>query len=225
MNNNRMSIAKNILRAAAGLFIFSFGTYLTIQASIGVSPWDTLNLGLSGTFGVMYGTASITVSLVVLTIDLFLREPIGIGMLLDAFLIGKFVDLFNWLDIVPPQENLLMGVLVRTGGMALLGASQALYMGAGLGCGPRDALMVGLGKRFRSVPIGVVCIFMLGAAALAGWLLGGPIGLGTLYCTFFAGPIMQVTYRLLRFDPTAITHQDLLTSAKILAGPRKEALT
>ncbi len=217
MNRNRGDILRNILRATAGLFIFSFGTYLTIRANVGVSPWDTLNLGLSGTFGVKYGTASITVSLIVLTVDLFLREPIGIGMLLDAFLIGKFVDLFNWLDLVPLQGSLLPGMAAMVGGIAIMGISQVFYMGAGLGCGPRDALMVGLGKRFRRIPIGIILIFVLAIVTLAGWLLGGPIGLGTLFCTFCAGPIMQGTYRLMRFDPTAVTHQDLLTSGRLLA--------
>lgn len=218
MNRDRIGVLRNILRAAAGLFIFSFGTYLTIQANIGVSPWDALNLGLSGTFGVKYGTASITVSLAVLTVDLFLREPIGIGMLLDAILIGKFVDLFNLLGLVPPQQNPLLGMAAMTGGIVIMGISQVFYMGAALGCGPRDALMVGLGKRFRRVPIGVILIFVLAVVTLAGWLLGGPIGIGTLFCTFCAGPIMQGTYRLMRFDPTAVTHQDLLTSGRILSG-------
>ena len=218
MVQSRSGILKSILRAVAGLFFLALGMYLTIQANIGVSPWDALNLGLSRTFGVIYGTASIAVSLAVLCLDLVLREPVGLGMLLDAVLIGKFVDLFNWLELVPRQQSPLAGVAVMTGGFFLMGAAQVLYMGAGLGCGPRDALMVGLGKRFSPVPIGVVCMGMMGTVALAGWLLGGSIGIGTLYSALATGPVLQFMYRLLRFDPTAMTHQDLLASARVMLG-------
>ncbi len=221
LNNSRGSVGGNLLRAVAGLFLLALGMYVTIQANIGVSPWDALNLGLSGTFGVIYGTASIAVSLLVLGVDLLLREPIGLGMLLDAVLIGKFVDLFNWLDLVPLQEDPLLGVLLMTGGFVLMGAAQVLYMGAGLGCGPRDSLLVGLGKRLRPVPIGAVCVLIMAVAAFFGWLLGGPIGVGTLYSTFATGPVTQGMYRLFRFDPTAVTHQDLLTSLGLLLGRKR----
>ena len=94
-------------------------------------------------------------------------------------------------------------------------------MGAGLGCGPRDSLLVGLGKRLRPVPIGAVCVLIMAVAAFFGWLLGGPIGVGTLYSTFATGPVIQGMYRLFRFDPTAVTHQDLLTSLGLLLGRKR----
>ncbi len=220
MNDETKNVFLNILRAAIGLFISAFGTYLTIRANIGVGPWDALNLGLSGTFGVTFGTASITIGLMIVALDLLLREPVGIGMLLDAVLIGKFVDLFDRLELIPLQKGFLPGLLTMTGGILVIGLAQTLYMGAGLGCGPRDGLMVAMGKRFRRTPIGIVYLFVLTAATLAGWLLGGPIGVGTLYFAFFGGPLIQATYRLTRFDPTAIVHQDLLTSCRVLAGQK-----
>lgn len=220
MDRSGNGIWGRILRAVAGLFFLALGMYLTIRANIGASPWDALNLGLSRTFGVIYGTASIAVSLSVLVIDLALREPVGLGMLLDAVLIGKFVDLFNRLELAPLQTDPLAGAAMMTGGFLLMGAAQVLYMGAGLGCGPRDSLMVGLGKRFRRIPIGAVCMAMMGTVALAGWLLGGPIGAGTLYSALATGPILQFVYRLFRFDPTAVVHQDILTSARLLSDHR-----
>ena len=146
-NNTRLNIIRNSFKAAFGLFTFGFGVYLTIQANIGVGPWDVFNLGLSDTFGIKFGTGSIIISLIILAIDVFLREPIGIGMFLDAFVVGKTVDLFNWMDLVKPQENPLVGIVMMLAGLFIMGYAQYLYMDAALGCGPRDTLLVALAKR------------------------------------------------------------------------------
>ena len=82
-------LLKKTLLAAIGLICFGAGVYLTIQANIGVAPWDALNLGLSKTFGILYGTASVGVSVILILIDLLLKEHIGIGTILDAVLVGK----------------------------------------------------------------------------------------------------------------------------------------
>ena len=86
------AIVINILLAALSLFVNGFGIYLTIQANIGTSPWDVLHIGMSKSLGILYGTASIMVSLTILGIDILLREPIGIAMFIDAIVVGKSVD-------------------------------------------------------------------------------------------------------------------------------------
>ena len=87
---------------------------------------------------------------------------------------------------------------------------------ASLGCGPRDTLLVGLAKRVKRVPIGAVSIALLSTATLAGWLLGGPVGIGTLLCAFGTGPIMQLAFTTVRFDATGIRHQRLMDSMKVM---------
>ena len=89
-------------------------------------------------------------------------------------------------------------------------------MAAALGCGPRDTLMVGLAKRLTRVPIGLVSSATLCAVTLVGWLLGGPVGVGTLISAFCAGPIMQLAFRTVRFDAKRLRHQHLGESMKIL---------
>lgn len=219
-NNTRLDIIRNSLKAAFGLFMFGFGVYLTIQANIGVGPWDVLNLGLSGTFGIKFGTGSIIISLLILAIDIFLREPIGIGMFLDAFVVGKTVDLFNWMDVVKPQENPVLGIVMMLAGLFIMGYSQYLYMDAALGCGPRDTLLVALAKRMPKIPIGVISIVILAVVTFIGWRLGGPIGIGTIICAFFTGPIMQLDFKLVGFDATKIVHQNIKESAKIFINKK-----
>lgn len=222
MNLTRKSILLNALLASAGLFLFAFGTYLTIQADIGVAPWDAFNLGLSNTFGIKYGTASIAVSLVIVVIDVLIREKIGISMLLDAILVGKFVDLFNYLNLVPKQTRMLTSVTIMLIGMIIMGFSQAMYMKASLGSGPRDSLLVGLKRRTDRIPIGVISVIILAAVTLIGWSLGGPIGVGTLICAALVGPIMQLDFRIIRFDPTAVEHQNIIESIRILFSASPE---
>ena len=221
-NRTTGAILLNGLIAAISLFINGFGIYLTIQANIGAAPWDVLNLGLSKSLGILYGTASIAVSITILLIDILMKEPIGIAMFIDAIVVGKAVDFFNWLHPVPPCQSLLTAIPVMVAGLFVLAYTQYAYMIASLGCGPRDTLMVGLAKRMKRIPIGVISIAILSTATLIGWLLGGPVGIGTIICAFGAGPIMQLAFRSVRFDATDIRHQRLRDSAKVLFAKRKK---
>ena len=79
-NSTRAHIVQHALMAALSLFVNGFGIYLTIQVNLGAAPWDVLNLGISHTLNILYGTASIAVSLTILTIDILMKEPVGIAM-------------------------------------------------------------------------------------------------------------------------------------------------
>lgn len=217
-NINRKNILINSLMAAVSLFVNGLGVYLTIHADIGAGPWDVLNVGLSKTFGILYGNASITVSMIILLIDIAMREPIGIAMFIDAVVVGKSVDFFNYIDVFPAPKTLAGGLVMMFAGLTIMGYTQFFYMRSGLGCGPRDTLMVGLAKRVRKIPIGAVSIAILSLATGIGYLLGGPVGIGTLVCAFCSGPIMQFAFRTVGFDATAVHHQNLRESFRILFG-------
>ena len=154
----------------------------------------------------------------VLGVDLLLRERVGYGTVIDAFLTGNFVQLFNDLNPLPPNRSLGRGVLLMLAGYVIMALGMWLYMRAGQCCGPRDSLLMALGRRMPRVPIGFVEIGLWAAVLLAGWLLGGPVGIGTLIGTFGAGAVMQVIYRLIRFEPRDIRHRDLFEVTKILLG-------
>lgn len=207
--------------AAAGLFFFGFGVYLTIQANIGVGPWDALNLGVADTLHIQYGTASIALSLLILGIDVLLRGRIGVGMILDALIVGKTVDLFNWLSPVQKMSGWFSGLLLMLAGLVVEGFSLYLYMRTGLGCGPRDTLLVQLKKKLPKIPIGLISIVILAVVTLIGWKLGGPVNFGTLVCALLTGPIMQAAFHTVRFKAEDVEHQDIVTSLMILTG-RKE---
>ena len=220
-NRTAKAIVINMIQAAVSLFVNGFGVYLTIQANIGAGPWDVLNLGLSKTLGILYGTASIAVSCTILGIDILLKEPIGIAMFIDAVVVGKSVDFFNHIQAVPSAPSLLTGIPLMLVGLTIMAYTQFTYMIASLGCGPRDTLLVGVAKRVKKIPIGAVSIALLSLATLIGWLLGGPVGVGTLICAFCTGPIMQMAFRSVRFDATGIKHQRLTDSARVFFSGQK----
>ncbi len=218
MNQTRAEIIKHCFFAACGLATFATGVYLTIQANIGVAPWDCLFLGVENTFGIKYGNVAVMTSLIVILIDLLLKERIGLGTLIDAVFTGKVVDFLDWLDIVPPQESVILGVLLMIAGLFLNGLGQFIYMRVALCCGPRDGMIVGLSKKLKKVPIGIVSVLILAVVLCIGWMLGGPIGIGTLIGTFLMGPIMQLVFKMVHFDAESVNHQDIFTSVKVLLG-------
>lgn len=215
-NDTLKKIVLNMLLATVSLFVNGFGVYLTIQANIGASPWDVLNLGLSNTFGILYGTASIIVSFSILGIDILMREPIGIAMIIDSIVVGKSVDFFNSIQLVNKCDSIFIAIPVMILGLFIMGYTQYTYMSASLGCGPRDTLLIGLTRRTKRVSIGLVSIMLLATATLVGWLLGGPIGIGTIICAFGMGPIMQFAFFTVKFNATEIRHQNIIESYKII---------
>ena len=207
---------KRVLIATVGLIVFAFGVYLQLQADIGQAPWNALNQGLSMHLPITYGTACNLVACCIVLVDLALHEPIGIGMILDAFVIGWATDLFITLEIVPVQTSLPLQIPCHLAGMTVLCIGQLIYMKAALGCGPRDALMVALGKRITKVSVGTVnmgiFVIVLGAA----YLLDAPIGIGTVLAVALLGPIMDLVFKIAHFDARGIVHENLLQTAKAI---------
>ena len=214
---NARTIIGQWLRIAAGLFVFAFGVHLTIYANIGLAPWDCLGMGISYHTPLNYGLSMTAMGIVVLLIDLLLRERIGFGTIIDALLTGNFVQLFNDLNPLPENHSLWLGIAVMLAGFVFMALGMRIYMQAGQCCGPRDSLLVGLGKRLPRLPIGAVEILLWAGVLLLGWLLGGPVGIGTLISTFCAGAVMQLVYSALRFEPRDIRHRDVFEVTRALA--------
>jgi len=202
-------LIKKSLVCSFGLAIFALGNYMTIKANIGQSPWNVFNLGLMNYIPMTYGQISVLVSAMVVISDLLLKERIGIGTVLDAILVGVFYDIYDAWGLIPVIENFWVGMLVMVAGLVVLDLSEAIYMSAGLGCGPRDALMVGVGKRLRKVPIGGVSILISLVVLGIGFVLGGSVGFGTLIYMFCGGIVMQAVFKVIRFEPRDVVHVGL----------------
>ena len=121
---------RRMLLASLGLALFAVGTYLQLKAAIGYAPWQALHEGLAQHLSMSYGNASILVSIAVVVADLLLREPIGIGTILDSLLVGWITDLCLWLDPIPDQEGWVVPVLLLVAGLFVMAYGQYVYMTA-----------------------------------------------------------------------------------------------
>ncbi len=206
----RKRILLQWLEIAGGLCVFAFGVHLTIRANIGLAPWDCLGMGISLHTPLNYGLSMTLIAVLVLGVDLLMKERIGCGTVIDALLTGNLVQMFNDLDPFPENDSVWLGVALMLAGFVFMALGMWLYMRCEQGCGPRDAMLVGLGKRLPKLPIGLVEILLWGAVVLLGWLLGGPVGIGTLLSVFGAGLVMQLVYSLIRFEPRALRHRSFV---------------
>ena len=211
-------IIKQWIFIVLGLLVFSFGVHLTIFANIGLAPWDCLGMGIAKHTPFNYGISMTIMALIILCIDLVLKERIGYGTIIDALLTGNFVQMFNYINPFPDNENVWVGIVLMLVGFVFMALGMWIYMSAEQCCGPRDALLVGLGKRFSGIPIGVVEIVLWAAVLLLGWLLGGPVGIGTLISTFGAGLVMQFVYTLIKFEPREIKHKGVMEVTRMMLG-------
>lgn len=172
-----------------GLTGFGAGMAMIIRAGIGAAPWDSLSVAISGHTGMSVGTITILTSFVVLLGWIPLRQRPGLGTLANSLWVGVAADLTLWL--VPPTTGLAASVALMLAGVLVNALSDALYIGAQLGPGPRDGLMTGLHHRYR-LPLGPARLIVEGVVLLAAWLMGGPIGVGTLVYAAALGPIVHL---------------------------------
>ncbi len=216
----KKQIFRQWLQIAGGLLVFAFGVHLTIFANIGLAPWDCLGMGIAKHTPLNYGLSMTLMGVTVLVIDLALKERIGYGTIIDALLTGNFVQLFNDLNPFKMNEDLLKGIIFMLVGFVFMAIGIWIYMVCEQGCGPRDSLLVGIGKRLSFMPIGVVEILLWGVVLIMGWLLGGPVGIGTVISVFGAGFVMQLVYSVIRFEPRRLHHRDVAEVTRQLIHER-----
>ncbi|MEI8332857.1 MAG: hypothetical protein WCH74_03225 [Chloroflexota bacterium] len=189
-----------------GLVLFGAGIALMAAAGLGLGPWEVLHQGISRHTGIALGTVGILVGIPILLLWIPLREVPGSGTVLNVVLIGTATNLV--LPLLPHPADLVLQAAMMVAGVVVIGLGSGLYLGAGLGPGPRDGLMTGLHHRFGwSIRRGRTAIEL--AVLVAGFLLGGTVGLGTIVFALGIGPLVQVFLRILgRGDRTALARTD-----------------
>jgi uncharacterized membrane protein YczE len=210
-----MNYIKRVSRLVLGLFLFAFGSYLSIQANIGLAPWDAFSMGFSIISGISYGNIVVLTGFAILGLDLIFKEKVGIGTLINIILIGKFVDMLQWIGVFPMMNNFGIGLVMLLVGQFSIAIGSYLYMGAALGCGPRDALMVALGKRLDNVHIGVIRGIIEGSALLIGWVLGAKVGIGTIIAMLGISIIIDIVFKMLKFNVKSVEHEDVAQTIKV----------
>ena len=176
---------------ALGLAMFGAGIGLNIRANLGLSPWDAFHQGVAIRTPLSVGLVTIVVSMVVLLGWIPLRQRPGFGTFLNATLVGVMID--TTLFVVGETELIWLRVLYLIAGIGMVAVGSGLYIGSRLGPGPRDGIMTGLAARGMSIRLARTLIE--GTVLIAGWLLGGAVGIGTVVYTLTIGPLLQISLR------------------------------
>ncbi|NLM94244.1 MAG: membrane protein [Firmicutes bacterium] len=198
-----------------GLFLFSLGLFLTIQANLGVSPWDAFHLGVVNHSSLTIGRVSQLTGLSLIILCTLLKEKPGWGTLANMYFVGLFLDLLNGAGVIPQARDLWVGLAMLLGGTGLIGWGSFFYLNAGLGSGPRDGLMMAL-NRILGIEIWKARMAIEVSALVVGRLLGGPVGLGTAITAFCIGPSVQLAYAIAKREPSAISHRTLADDYRAL---------
>ena len=198
----RGGITVRLAVLVTGLFVFAAGIVAMLESRLALSPWDVLHQGLSRQTALSFGAANIVVGVVVIGAAWRLGAKIGIGTLANAALVGLFVEALSSLGPVASlgDESLPVRAALLGGGIALMGIGTGLYIGADLGAGPRDSLML-VGARRTPFRIGAVRAAVEASALAVGWALGGSVGVGTVAFALAIGPTVEVSFRLLELSP------------------------
>ena len=197
------------LRILFGLAVYSFGVHLTIAANIGFAPWDCLGMGIAKHTPLNYGSSMVLISVTAVLIQLVLRENIGFATILDAVITGNLTQQLNDYSPYPENHSIWLGIVLMLFGLLFISLGMYLYMSAEQGCGPKDGLLIAIGKRMPKIPIGIVEMLLFAFITLIGWLLGGTVGIGTVISMIGAGTVMHLFYRIIHFEPRALHHRSI----------------
>ena len=198
------------MRCVVGLACFALGISMFVTAHLGLAPWDVFHQGLSSHTGLSLGWVIEIVGFLLLLLWIPLRQRPGIGTILNAVEVGLVVNLIG--DHLPSTDRLIPRLAYVVGAVTVIAAGSGLYIGAGLGSGPRDGIMIGLAARGYSVR---VTRTVLEAVVMAvGIALGGHIGIGTLAFMLAIGPMVHVLIPRLALAPKpTLTPAHVVTAA------------
>jgi uncharacterized membrane protein YczE len=203
-------LVRRLPRCLVGLACFGFGIALIIRGEFGASPWDVFHTGVSQLTGLSVGTALIVTSGAVLLLWIPLRQRMGVGTVLNALEIGLVVD--PALRLLHETDSLIPRIAYFVAGTLIIAIGSGLYIGSGLGPGPRDGLMTGLNHHF-GWPIRRSRTLIEVAALSIGAMLGGRVGAGTVIFALTIGPLAQITLKHLSLPPVGEPGADPMTVA------------
>ena len=198
----RRDIITRIPILFAGFFILAIGIVANLYASLGTSPWGVFHVGLTIITTLTLGQITQIVGLVILLVSCILGFSPGFGTFANMVTIGFFIDLVIFWKIIPIQTQIGFQMLQLVLSIIILGAGVFLYLKAQLGAGPRDGLMVALTTKFNK-PVSHIRVPMDIVVSSLGYLLGGPLWIGTVITALTLGYCIQIFFKIGKYDSTS----------------------
>ena len=193
-----------------GISVMSLGITMTIKGKVfGVSPWDVLHIGLYQNFGLTIGQWSILIGLViVVSTSIYLKQWPRIATWINMLSIGSLIDLFNWL--LPNAIGTAGELAYFIFGFFIMSIGCGMYISPNLGAGPRDTVMMIIVERFGG-SVRMARMIMEVFAVSVGWLLGGPVGVGTIVLALGSGYIIQPSLHYFRKQLIRLTAEEMIS--------------
>jgi uncharacterized membrane protein YczE len=190
---------RDFIRIEIGFLLFGTAIALMIRGNLGTSAWAVLEVALSKILHITPGTMTVIMGFIVLIGALSMREKVGWGTLGNILSIGPWEDLLLSL-LKPVHDNLPLQVGMLLLAIFLMGLASAIYIGVDAGAGPRDSMMLAI-KRTTGISIRTARAIIEVTVVTIGWLLGGPVGIGTLIYAVLVGPSVQWGFKLFNVQP------------------------
>lgn len=206
---------KRLIKLMLGLFLYSLGIVITMQANIGFASWEVFHKGISNISGISIGQVTIIVGLIICIVVFMMGEKLGFGTISNMLFIGIFIDLIKYFNLIPGVHNYLAGIVMLLFGVLVIAFATYFYIDSRFGAGPRDSLMVAVEKK-TGLEVGVARSIIEVTVVFSGWLLGGPVGLGTILAALSFGFFIQLVFKLMDFDAAEIEHETFGQTVKNL---------
>ena len=201
---------RRLVQVLCGLTLYGISMAMIVNADLGLDPWDVFHQGIARTFDWRLGFVTIGVSVAVLLLWIPIRQRPGLGTILNAVMVGSVFEIAS--PILPHDiDSVLASTALLVGGVLANAVATAMYIGAGLGPGPRDGLMTGIAA--RGWPVRWVRTTIEVVVLSFGWVLGGSVGLGTVLYALAIGPLVHPLLPLASIDGRAARRRELATSS------------
>lgn len=180
----------------SGVFVLALGAAMVITANLGPATWDVLHIGLSKITGLSVGRWVQIIGVLMVLMTAFLeKKRLAIGSVVNIVMVGFFLNIILNFGIIPSFTELFPRVIILLLGIILMGTGSGMYVSSRVGAGPRDGMTLFISRRF-SISVGLSRTLLEVMALICGWLVGGPVAIGTFITIPFLGPVMQASLKL-----------------------------
>jgi uncharacterized membrane protein YczE len=218
--NKWRMLLKKTPNLVLGLLFFSVGISLTVVARLGLDPWSVFHMGLANVLPITFGQATQLTGFIIIALTMLAKTIPGFSTILYTYAVGVFVDIILGANIIPNSEVLIVRILMLFFGIIMIAFASYFYLSTELGAGPRDALMEVLVK-LTNKSVRLIRTSIEISVVLTGFLLGGPVGIGTIISALFTGTIVQFAFNIGNYDPKLANHMNIIEMFKLFFLAKK----
>lgn len=220
-NNLALVYGKKLVMEMLGFFLFALGSVLYLYSDLGLNPWGILHQGISFQTPLTIGQATQIVGLLLLTISVLFKIVPGVATVLNMIFIGLFTDVIINTQIISTPDSVVLKYIMMLLGNVICAYGMYFYLSQHLGAGPRDGVMLLL-QRVTKLDVGVVRVGMEVLAVIAGYLMGGQFGIGTILSALLLGPTVSLVFKIHKYDSSR-SHENLFDTFRKVFGKVKAA--